>query len=52
MKSRNFEQEIQNSIIEVDHTLSKDISDIIGKSDSKLTPFMEFLWQEQKKLLK
>ena len=47
---KEMKLEIEKSGIEVDGELSKDITTILGNSES-CTPFMNLFWQEQKKLL-
>lgn len=46
-----MEAEIKKSSVEVDHQLGEDLTNILSKSDKKLTPFMELFWQQQKKLM-
>jgi hypothetical protein len=41
--------ELQKSSIEVDNSLSQDITNILGNSDN-ITPFMNLFWQQQQKL--
>lgn len=40
--------EIEKSSVEIDHELSKDMTDILGQAE--ITPFMSLFWQQQKKL--
>lgn len=47
---KEMKLEIEKSSIEVNSELSKDITTILGNSES-CTPFMNLFWQEQKKLL-
>ena len=42
--------ELQKSSVEVDNDLSNDFVQILDSADSKITPFMNLFWQEQKKL--
>ena len=41
---------ITKSNIEVDHELSNDFTNILEKTDNKITPFMSLFWQQQKEL--
>ena len=42
--------ELQKTNIEVDHELSNDFTSILEGAGSKVTPFMNLFWQEQKEL--
>ena len=42
--------ETKNSRIVVGHELSKDLTSILGKTNARITPFMELFWQQQKKM--
>ncbi|XP_022780188.1 uncharacterized protein LOC111321541 [Stylophora pistillata] len=42
--------EIKNSSIEAAHELSKDLTSILGKTNARISPFMELFWQQQKKM--
>ena len=42
--------ELQKSSVEVDNDLGNDFVQILDSADSKITPFMNLFWQEQKKL--
>ena len=49
-KLEEMKLKIQRSSVEVDHQLSQDITNILGKSEKKITSFMDLFWQQQKKL--
>ncbi|KXJ07724.1 DNA transposase THAP9 [Exaiptasia diaphana] len=42
--------ELNKSHIEVDQTLSDDLTNILESSNAKITPFMSLFWQQQKQL--
>jgi hypothetical protein len=48
----NMRAEIHKSSIEVDHDLSNDLTTIIDQSGTKMTPFMNLFWEQQKKLFR
>jgi len=45
-----MQSELLKSNVEVDQELSDDFTQIIDSADSRITPFMNLFWQEQKKL--
>ncbi|PFX17564.1 hypothetical protein AWC38_SpisGene18105 [Stylophora pistillata] len=47
-KLQEMKLEIEKSSVEIDHELSKDMTDILGQAE--ITPFMSLFWQQQKKL--
>ena len=44
-----MQAEIKKNTIEVDHELSNDLTSILEGAGSKVTPFMNPFWQQQKK---
>ena len=45
-----MQSELLKSNVEVDQELSDDFTQILDSADSRITPFMNLFWQEQKKL--
>ena len=45
------QQHIETNSITVNEALESDTLSILGNTDLKSTPHMEFFWQQQKKLL-
>ena len=45
-------EELKNTNIEVDHEMSKDLTNILGSAadKSKMTPFMRLFWEQQQRL--
>ena len=45
-------EELKNTNIEVDHEMSKDLTNILGSAadKSKMTPFMKLFWEQQQRL--
>ena len=46
----DMRDELQRSSVKIDHQLSNDLTEITSSSETKLSPFMELFWQQQKKL--
>ena len=46
----DMRHELQRSSVKIDHQLSNDLTEIMSSSETKLSPFMELFWQQQKKL--
>ncbi len=46
----NIKSELLKSSVRIDHTLSKDLINILGESNVNMTPFMQPFWEQQKKL--
>ena len=42
--------ELEKSTMEIDNELSNDLMKILDSADTKITPFMKLIWQEQRKL--
>ena len=51
-RMEDVHKELEKSSIYIDHTLNNDLTSIISVNSSKLTPFMNLFWQQQKKLFK
>ena len=50
-KLSGLEKEIERNSITVNEALESDLLSILGNTDLKRTPHMDFFWQQQKKLL-
>ena len=50
-KLSGLEKEIERNSITINEALESDLLSILGNTDLKRTPHMDFFWQQQKKLL-
>ena len=49
-KIENMKSELETSSVQIDNELNNDFINILSDSNTKITPFMNLFWQQQKKL--